>query len=138
MHTHMPADTLRNRNTDTEKKCGLNARAHTDTHTQTHTHRHTQTHTHTQRDIHTQTHTETYTHRHTQTYTRGLEFPGWKLAYQVEGYLSTVSPPRPESWYLSPGLMAEKYGDWESSGLQALFPKQKALSNFEQVMSACL
>ena len=38
MHTNMPADTLRNRNTDTEKKCGLNARAHTDTHTQTHTH----------------------------------------------------------------------------------------------------
>ena len=60
------------------------------------------------------------------------------MAYQVEGYLSTVSPPRPESGYLSRGLMAEKYGDWESSGLQALFPRQKALLNFEQVMSAFL
>ena len=56
----------------------------------------------------------------------------------MEGYLSTVPPPHPESGYLSPGVMAEKYGDWESSGLQALFPRQKALLNFEQVMSAFL
>ena len=34
--------------------------------------------------------------------------------------------------------MAEKYGAWESSRLQTLFPKQKALLNFEQVTSTFL
>ena len=120
MHTNMPADTLRNRNTDTEKKCGLNARAHTDTHTQTHTDTHTHRHTHT--DTHARTHSHTHTHTHTHTHPPRLSTTGTYACMYIQVNLKDILiPARPESTELRHGRSSSMGTErqWRSRAISA-------------------
>ena len=106
MHTHMPADTLRNRNTDTEKKCGLNARAHTDTHT----------------DTHARTHAHAHTHTHTHTHTPRLSTTGTYACMYIQVNLKDILiPARPESTELRHGRSSSMGTErqWRSRAISA-------------------